>query len=336
MTVQIFAYDADGRDKELPLEKLSNSAFGEHKLVWIDAAGENEAGLASVAEKLGIGSEHLVVATSDVENVPQNFGRFVRFSVEAAPLREELVAAASKAERTATEKSIGTKRIAFFVSEYWLITVHQDSVEFLTQFRNQDQADTLIGLLSPMALAASLLDWHLGEFFEGVSKIAADIDNLDERVLREKASTSLLGRIVTLRRRTSHLRALLVRNRAVFYGLARPDLILIANSDSVTHYQTLATRFERALDEVERVRDLINGSFELFSSRSGIETNKLVKVLTIVTAVLGYFSATAGIFGMNVKATVFEGGDFTFAMIIGTVSVTSIIAILFARAKKWV
>jgi magnesium transporter len=119
----------------------------------------------------------------------------------------------------------------------------------------------LIGLLSPPALAASLLDWHLGKFFDGVSKIAADVDALDERVLCKKASRILLGRIVTLRRRTSRLREPLVRNRVVFYGLARPDLVFIANSESVSNYQLLATLFERALDEVEHVRDFISGSF---------------------------------------------------------------------------
>jgi Mg2+ and Co2+ transporter CorA len=113
-------------------------------------------------------------------------------------------------------------------------------------------------LLAPSALPASPVDWHLGDFFEGVSKIAADVDLLDERVLREKAS------------------------------------------------------------------------------RDGIETNTLVKILTIVTAVLGSFGAVAGIFGMNVKATVFEGGDLTFAVIIGTVFVTSGGVIIFARIKKWI
>jgi magnesium transporter len=60
----------------------------------------------------------------------------------------------------------------------------------------------------------------------------------------------------------------LVRNRVVFYGLARPDLVFIANSESVSNYQLLATLFERALDEVEHVRDFISGSFLICSRRA--------------------------------------------------------------------
>ncbi len=336
MPIQVFAYDADGRDDVLDFEQLDRSSFGDHKLVWIDVWGEEETALGKIAEKLEVEGEPLAAAAADVENLPQNFGPFLRFSVDTAPGLQQLGAATRHSKDSASSDPQADGRVIFFLSDKWLVTVHDKEVDFLGRFRDQDQRDTLIGLLSPAALAASLLDWHLGELFEGVSRIAADVDALDERVLREAASNMLLGRVVTLRRRTSRLRELLVRNRVVFYGLSRPDLILIANSDSVANYHLLATRFERALDEVERVRDLISGSFELFSSRNGIETNALVKILTIVTAVLGYFGATAGIFGMNLKSSLFEGGDRTLAIIIATLVITATLAIWLARKKRWI
>lgn len=181
----------------------------------------------------------------------------MRLCVDAAPL-PELVAALANTHRGANTAEDSDKRVVFFVAEQWLVTVRDDNVDFLAQFREQDRGEALIGLLSPSALVASPLDRHLGNFFEGVSKIAADVDLLDERVLREKAS------------------------------------------------------------------------------RDGIETNTLVKILTIFAAVLGSFGAVAGTFAMNVKATVFEEGDLTFAVIIGAVFVTSGDAIIFARIKKWI
>ena len=81
---------------------------------------------------------------------------------------------------------------------------------------------------------------------------------------------------------------------------------------------------------------MISGSFDLCSSRNRIETNTLVKILKIFAAVLGSFGAVASTFAMNVKATVFEEGDLTFAVIIGAVFVTSGDAIIFARIKKWI
>jgi magnesium transporter len=175
----------------------------------------------------------------------------------------------------------------------------------------------------------------LTQYYSRVATIAAEVDELDEIVLREAGSELLLKKIVVLRRRTSTLRTSLVANRAALYGLVRPDLILIAQSESSALYATLVSRFERALDEIERARDLITGSFDLFGTRNGIQTNNLVKLLTVVTAVLGYFGAVAGIFGMNIKASVFNGGDGTFAVVLGALVFTSAAAIWFAWRRKW-
>jgi Mg2+ and Co2+ transporter CorA len=194
----------------------------------------------------------------------------------------------------------------------------------------------LIGLLSGQALAASLLDWHLGEYFHEVSRIEAAVDKLDERVLRESASRLLLGRMVALRRRVSKLRSLLVAQREVFYGLSRPDFALVTESGAAPFYESLVGRFERAIDEVERTRDVVVGSFELFTSRTGQQTNDLVKVLTFLTAIVGFCAAIAGLMGMNFKLAFFDTGLIGFAIVTGSLVVVALIAVAYARYREWI
>ena len=335
MTIEVYNYNAEGVDQQLDLANVNSKSFGKNKLLWIDVCGEETAALKSIAKKLDPKLSAAFTSGSKAkDNTPQNFGEFICFAVDTPPRARFLESDANDDEqcRPAQEAC----RVIFYVSESWLVTVHDTEVDFISDFREQDKGETLIGLLTPSALTSTLLDWYLGDFFDAVSLIAEAADALDERVLRETTSSSLLGRIVALRRRTARLREYLARSRVAFYGLARPDLLLIAGSESATEYQNLITRFERALDELERARDLINGSFELFSSRSSIQTNALVKVLTIVTAVLGYIGAIAGLFGMNLKSSLFNGGDGTFAVIIFTLLTTSVGAILYARHRRWI
>ncbi|AYJ87435.1 hypothetical protein D3Y57_17745 [Sphingomonas paeninsulae] len=335
MPAEIFLYDADGRDETISFAQIASVAITEHKLIWVDISEGDRNALSQAGDSLGVKLQEIFNKDpSDAGNSPQNFGEYIRFNVSTAPSTSEEMHSDDHAAGLA--EAAPACRVMFIIGETWLVTFHQSDIGFIHRFHEQDQGETLIGRMSPAGLAASLLDWSLADYFEGVTSITADVDKLDERVLRETTSKSLLGRIVTLRRRTSRIRELLVCNRVLFYGLSRPDLSLIANSESAPHYLTLTNRFERAVDEVEHVRDLINGSFDLFSSRNGIQTNALVKVLTILTAILGYTGAIAGIFGMNVKATVFEGGNITFAVIIGTVVLTSAFALLFARRRKWI
>jgi Mg2+ and Co2+ transporter CorA len=224
----------------------------------------------------------------------------------------------------------------FIVSERWLVTVHSGEVPCLQGFRDQDKADTLIGLLSGQALAASLLDWHLGEYFQEVSRIEEAVDKLDERVLRESTSKTLLGRIVALRRRVSKLRRLLVAQREVFYGLSRPDFTLVTESGAAPFYESLVGRFERAVDEVERTRSVVIGSFELFTSRTGQQTNDLVKVLTFLTAIVGFCAAIAGLMGMNFKLAFFDTGLAGFSLVTGGLVAVALISVVYARYKDWI
>jgi Mg2+ and Co2+ transporter CorA len=332
--IQAYFYDADGRDREIELDDVSPDALGPENLLWIDIDGDDASQLERVRTLLDLRSD---VWASEERGRAQleNYGEYFRFSVGTAPaspdpeLQHPHVAEVSQAVS-------GSVRLDFIVSERWLVTAHDGEVPFLQRFREQDKAETLIGLLTGQSLAASLLDWHLGQYFHEVSRIEEAADKLDERVLRESASQSLLGRMVALRRRVSKLRTLLVAQREVFYGMSRPDFALITDSGAAPFYEGLVARFERAVDEVERTRDVVVGSFELFTSKTGQQTNDLVKVLTFLTAIVGFCAAIAGLMGMNFKLAFFETGLTGFALVTGGLVVVALTSLAYARYRKWI
>jgi Mg2+ and Co2+ transporter CorA len=214
--------------------------------------------------------------------------------------------------------------------------VHDGDVPFLRAFREQDKGETPIGALSPPALVASLLDWHLTAYFDALAALEAFVDRLNEAMLTRSAQRSLLSGAVEVRRRVSQLRQLLASQRLVFYGLSRPDLTHIVESAAASHYRSLERRFERAVDAVDHARDLVNGSFELFSTRTAESTNKLVRRLTFMTMLLGAVGAIAGIFGMNFETPYLQLGVLGFWSVIGVLVTITVGAILVARHKDWI
>jgi Mg2+ and Co2+ transporter CorA len=142
--------------------------------------------------------------------------------------------------------------------------------------------------------------------------------------------------MVALRRRVSKLRSLLVAQREVFYGLSRPDFALVTDESATRFYESLVGRFERAVDEVERTRDVVVGSFELFTSRTGQQTNDLVKVLTFLTAIVGFCAAIAGLMGMNFKLAFFDTGLAGFSVVTGGLVVIALISVVYARHRDWI
>ena len=339
MTTKAFLYDADGRDREVPVGEDMLVGLDERSLLWIDCDDRHDEALARVAALIDI-SPACLLGDGEVRPTLDNYGSHFHFRVNAAPQHHEDLPegdrAAANPKPGADHDNVRTPGIDFVVCEKVLVTVHDGPVGCLDRFRRQDKADTLIGLLSPQALAASLLDWHLGAFFDEVTRIEASVDRLDERVLRETAHKGLLGRMVAMRRRVSKLRALLVGQRDVFYGLSRPDFALVTDSGTAGFYQALSARFERALDEVERARDLVTGSFELFTSRSSQLTNDLVKILTFVTAIIGFCAAVAGLLGMNFQLSIFQTGFRGFLAVTTGLALTALLSVVYARHRQWI
>lgn len=336
--IQAYLYDADGRDREVDLESIAVDKLRPDDLLWIDVPNRDNANLHRVAALLGVDTA-IWTAREAGQAQLENYREYFRFTVDTAPGSENHADPGHSGQGAApgSENGVpGSVRLDFIVAERWLVTVHSGDVPCLQRFREQDKADTLIGLLSGQALAASLLDWHLGEYFHEVSRIEASVDKLDERVLRESASRTLLGRMVALRRRVSKLRSLLVAQREVFYGLSRPDFTLVTDSGAAPFYESLVGRFERAVDEVERTRDVVVGSFELFTSRTSQQTNDLVKVLTFLTAIVGFCAAIAGLMGMNFKLAFFDTGLIGFAIVTGSLVFVALISVAYARYRQWI
>jgi Mg2+ and Co2+ transporter CorA len=263
-----------------------------------------------------------------------NYGAYLQFSLCVSP--HALRTGPDETLDEAPAAGPDASRLDFLVGSNWVVTVHDADLQFLRGFRGQDKAETEIGALSAAALTASLLDWHLESFFAEVARIELAVDGLDERVLSDPTGKLILGRILAVRRRSSRLRRLLVVQRPIFYGLGRPDLIQSVLQGEAEHFQALATRFERAVDEVEHTRDLVVGSFELFTSRSAQQTNELVKALTFFTVIIGITAAVAGLFGMNFDPPFFKSGATGFFAVTGGLATLGIGAWVLGRRRGWI
>jgi len=336
-----YLYDAEGHDREVPLNAELLEHLHERALLWIDVEGRAEEDIRRAAAPLKL-DRTSVGDLLKPRPLPRldNYGAYLQFSllVPSEAVRPSSVATEAPASRAESSPKSGSghSRLDFIVGDNWLLTVHEENLQFLQGFRAQDKAETEIGALSAQALTASLLDWHLESFFKEVSRIELAVDRLDERILAQPSSEDLLERILAIRRRTSRLRRLLVAQRPVFYGLSRPDQTRVAESAAAGLFDALASRFERAVDEVEHTRDLVVGCFELFTSRSAQQTNELVKALTFFTVIIGSAAAIAGVFGMNFDPPFFQSGSIGFFAVTFGLAALALAAWVIGRRRRWI
>jgi Mg2+ and Co2+ transporter CorA len=119
----------------------------------------------------------------------------------------------------------------------------------------------------------------------------------------------------------------------VFTGLARPEIELHPGFDRP--WPGLADRVERTLDAVENVRELLLGTFDIHMGRTAKDANDVVKVLTLVSAVLLPGVVLAGIMGMNFRLPLFEDPS-NFWLVIATMVVLAAAVLGTARWRCWI
>ncbi len=328
--IRAFFYDAQGRDREVELPEDGLPALEAHQLLWIDVTGREPAEIETLGRllKLKTGSAAALGEGARTFGLA-NYGDYVHFDVAAIEPREGAATGAVKPNRSI--------RLDMAMGQGWLLSVHDKPIGFLDAFRDQDRGETRIGGLTPASLAAALLDWHLTAYLSALEDVEAFADRVDVRML--SASTvrdDLLQDMVAARRYISSLRRSLAPQSAVFYGLSRPDFALIADDEAVGSYKDLERRFERVLDSIEHGRDLVQSSFDLFTTRTAETTNTLIRRLTFISILLGALGGVAGVFGMNFDTPYAKTGLLGFwAVVIGFAILVGT-AVVVGRARKWI
>jgi zinc transporter len=147
-----------------------------------------------------------------------------------------------------------------------IVTVHAGKVEALSAFASEVGDVALLGKLDAAAFLGALVDTVLVSFNRQVEDIEREIDRLDEIALRGDDHAGFLQRVVDLRRRTAALRRLLVPQRETFGPLSRPDFEL--HDELGQPWPGLVDRLERTIDGIERARELLLGSSDLYVARA--------------------------------------------------------------------
>ena len=320
-------FDADGDDRALAVEDIGRTRLGDRQLLWVDveedAAGAATALLASLARTLELGDTAIDILGERADATRlQNVGDWFLAQVVAVEHEGRL--------------RFGGRALAILCGRNFVVSIHRGPLEFIEQLRDRERADTRIGTLSAESFCASLLDWVVESYLRAVSDFEAAVDRLEVTLLASKVHRECLPELAQLRRGASRLRRMLAPHRQVFGALARPDFRPSEDGVADRHFRALEQRFERAMDAVENTRDLVVGSFELFTTRSAERTNDTMRVLTFVTVLLGSLAVVAGALGMNFKTPFFDTGDHGFWLSVAVMAGIAVVAIAIARWRRWI
>jgi magnesium transporter len=318
--VRAFLYDATGVDRELPLDDVDLEALDESDLLWIDVSDLGQ--VPQLAAILGLEPE-TVAALGRTPRVPDA-------SFHTAYFHLALVVPAR------TDPGYAAAPFHCIAGENWVATAHSGPLGFLNRFHERINGDSGLGRLDATGLLAVFLNEHIASYLGELEPLEHEVEQLDLTVMNGRATDdAVLRRLVSIRRRLAQLRRLLAPHRDVYSRLALPDFALLSGARSPEAFESLAGRSESALQILEGTRETIVSSFDVYTTWTAHETNKVMRLLTVTSVMLLPPTLLASAMGMNSLPDGLSGiRSFELTLVGMALAAAGVLGL--ARRREWI
>lgn len=318
--LQATLFDAEGNDRIVALTDIDRERIGESQVLWLDLDRTRSKDFSQLTDWLGVSSLGLPTeANSRARPRVDIFGSHLNVCVQTLGLENS------------------PQPLYFLVGINWIVSVHDGPLEALEGFTEQVHEDSQLGKLSGASFLAAMLDWHLTEYYRAIERLDAQVDSWDDQAMSPLPKAPILPALRGLRQKIAALRRVLVPHREVFTALQRPDIASVfglAEQDQI--FASLTNQMERAIDSIDNSRDLVLGSFEMYSAQAAQKTNDTMRVLTVVTVLLLPIGTLAGVLGMNFQASFFDSKTKGFLIAVSAMALFVAVGWTVARRRDWI
>ena len=200
----------------------------------------------------------------------------------------------------ATAKSIDFQivHLPVFVAERLIVTRHREPSPSIATMWAEAKADTATLMRDSGLLALRLGQAVAARHLPMVLSLEDRLEQIEEMIFRRSASDALLNELILYKRQLKKLRRNAGYEAAIFERLqSAPNMFFPVSLRR--EVDEAFSRFERLGSLATLYNDLASDLMNGYLSVSSHRLNKVMKVLTIITAIFVPLSFIAGVYGMN-------------------------------------
>lgn len=177
------------------------------------------------------------------------------------------------------------------------------------------------------------VDIVVDNYYFVLDHFAEKIENLEDEVM-EKAETSTLQKLQTIRKELIYLRRSVYPLRESLNGIAKSETKLLTK-ETERFFDDVYDHTIHVIESLEIYRDLLSGIMDLYMNTVSHKMNEIMKVLTIMASIFIPLTFIAGIYGMNfeyIPELGYRNGYFAVWVLMILIVV---IMLLYFKRKKW-
>jgi len=239
--------------------------------------------------------------------------------------------------KEAADKKLVTQEIDIFVSERYLLTIHDEPMATIEHLKKRAATDPRL-VLDPGIdiLLYHVLDRLVDAYQPILEEMQDELDQLEEEAV-EEPTQGLLPRIAVKKRELLNLRRVIGPQRDVLAQLTRGEVPFIRESTRI-YLRDVLDHLIRAVETIELYRDLVIGARDIYMSSVSNNLNQVMKTLTIITVTALPLTIVTSFWGMNFTNREFQWmlthrSAFWASML---VTLAIIVGLLYLfRLKRW-
>jgi magnesium transporter len=219
-----------------------------------------------------------------------------------------------------------------FIGDNFVVTVHDHRIEVITEVlaRWRGVPDRF---RAPGVLAHALLDLVVDGYFPVLDHFSERVAELETGVLEGRPGEGM-HTILTMRRELALFRRMVGPERELVGSLLRRDIPFL-QPDMLPYFQDVHDHAIRVAEEIDTLRDLLNGAMEGQLSMASHSLNETMRLMAAWSIILMAMAWIAGIYGMNFDIMPELNWRYGYLWGLGLMLVVGTILTVYFKRKKW-
>jgi magnesium transporter len=234
----------------------------------------------------------------------------------------------------ASKRGFRTRDIDFFLSDRFLVTVHDGHSRSVAAIRDICLRNGEVLRDGPGALMHRIVDAMVDNYRPEIDRLEERMDHVERDVFTHPRH-DMIKSILTLKREIVSLRQVVQPQRDVVGRLARREFSLI-DTQVAYRFRDVYDHLVRLSDESFMFQDRATSLVEAHLSSVSNQLNNIMKILTVIATIFMPLTFITGLFGMNVQLPHFGLGDAAvfWALLLLMMGVVSFMLWWF-RVREW-
>jgi magnesium transporter len=180
----------------------------------------------------------------------------------------------------------------------------------------------------------NVLNSVLEKYLDIIEKLRTKTELLEDKMLGSYYTENIVSTVIKLKRDYHLLRTYTIPTKDALYKMRLEGSKYIKKS-SVNYFQDLQDHIQYLIASFDTSREMLKDLLDIHSSNQNMEMNRIMKTLTVISAIFIPLTFIAGVYGMNFEYMPELEIRWGYAATICLMMMVSIGMAFYMRFKKW-